>query len=67
MGNIDVEEEHEFEYKEEGYFCTKCKSICALYEQGLSCNCDNRWETERVYEEDHPLTWTKVNISVQLV
>lgn len=50
--------------KEKGFFCIKCKSICFTYEQGLSCNCDNRWETERYCEEDYPESWIECEILV---
>ena len=47
-----------------GYWCEECKTICATYEQGLSCSCDNRWETEVLDPEDYPKKWKKVKVNI---
>lgn len=47
-------------------WCTKCESLCTLYEQGLSCNCGPAWKTERVHEEDYPACWVEVFVEVYL-
>ena len=49
------------------YYCKECKTICATYEQGLSCSCDDRWETERYTEEDYPDKWIKVKVNIYSV
>jgi len=49
-----------------GYYCLECKSLCGVYEQGLSCNCGNHWETEEIYKEDYPPKWLRVWIVVKL-
>ena len=49
-------------YSEQGYYCTECKSICHIYEQDLTCNCGQPWESEVHYIEDYPKKWIKVLI-----
>ena len=46
------------------YWCEECGTICAIYEQGLSCRCDNRWETEVLDAEDYPKKWKKVKVNI---
>ena len=46
------------------YWCEECKTICAVYEQGLSCLCDNRWETERLDRRDYPEKWKEVKVNI---
>lgn len=43
-----------------GYYCTECKCLCSMYEQGLSCNCDQPWNTEVISEADYPVKWIRV-------
>lgn len=47
-----------------GKFCIKCEYICYPYEQGLCCNCDNPWITEKIYEIDYPESWIDCNIKI---
>lgn len=37
-----------------------------MYDQGLSCSCDNPWKTEVINEEDYPEKWVKCNIEISL-
>ncbi len=46
-------------------WCTKCESLCTLYEEGLSCNCGWPWETESI-EENYPICWVEVFVEVYL-
>ena len=46
------------------HFCTECKCLCSMYQQGLSCNCDNPWITEVIHESDYPTKWIKCNVSI---
>ena len=50
----------------DGWFCTKCNSQCHVYEQGLSCDCDNPWLTEVYEEKDYPSKWVKCKINITL-
>lgn len=50
--------------EERGHYCTECKSLCAMYEQGLSCSCGQPWETEVIYERDYPEKWVKVKVVI---
>ena len=48
-------------YETTEYYCTECKSICQMYEQGLSCRCDNPWVTEVLDPVDYPDKWVEVD------
>jgi len=48
----------------EGRYCTKCKSLCSFYEQGLSCGCGHPWDTEVYDEKDSPEEWIEVVVRV---
>lgn len=48
-----------------GKFCTRCDTVCHLYEQGLACDCASPWETERINEEDYPDYWEDCDITVK--
>jgi len=50
------------------YWCEECQSLCAVYEQGLSCDCGNgRWETEVLDLKDYPKKWKKVKVNIYSV
>jgi hypothetical protein len=49
-------------YSGNGHYCTECESLCEMYEQGLSCNCGQPWETETINEEDYPGKWIEVTV-----
>lgn len=53
-------------YKSFGYFCVKCNSLCHPYEQGLCCDCDQPWNTERVRESEYPPEWIRREIEVRI-
>ena len=50
-----------------GKYCLKCKSLCGMYDQGLSCDCEDgrKWLTERVHEEDYPDYWIDVSVEIK--
>ncbi len=50
--------------KSKGLFCVECRVVCHPYEQGLSCDCDQPWETEVINEEDYPEKWVPCNLTV---
>jgi hypothetical protein len=50
---------------EDGYWCTGCKSLCTMYEQGLACDCDSRWITEVCDERKYPDKWIPVEIVIR--
>ncbi len=52
-------------YSGKGYYCIKCKSLCSLYEQGLSCRCGNPWDFEVCDSEDYPIHWILVTIEAK--
>ena len=49
-------------FSEEEYYCEECKTLCGIYEQGLSCQCAQPWETEVIYEKDYPKKWIKITV-----
>ena len=48
------------------WYCIECKELCATYEQGLSCGCNNRWETEVLDPKDYPSKWKQVEVIFKL-
>jgi len=51
----------------EALWCTECETLCARYDQGLSCNCEDgrRWLTEKVHRSDYPSKWTRVSVTIK--
>lgn len=47
-----------------GRFCMKCKTLCHMYEQGLTCDCGQPWEVERIDERDYPPEWIECFVTV---
>lgn len=47
-----------------GFYCTQCKTLYRVYEQGLCCDCDKPWETEVIYDKDYPDYWAPVTITI---
>jgi hypothetical protein len=38
-----------------------------MYEQGLSCDCGQPWETEVIHKKNYPEKWVKVKITIQRI
>lgn len=43
-------------------YCTECETVCHMYEQGLTCNCSNPWDSEILDEKDYPVKWIKAYV-----
>ena len=54
-------------YSGRGHYCKECKSLCEMYEQGLSCRCGHPWETEVVNERDYPEKWVEVTVEARRI
>lgn len=46
----------------ESWWCTECKSLCHVYEQGLVCACGEPWE-EKLWE--YPTKWVRCIVEVR--
>lgn len=48
-----------------GHFCTECKMLCHMHEQGLCCDCGQPWETEVLDESKYPPKWVPCVIKIE--